>query len=328
MGLYLVTGGAGFIGSNLVRRLLEEGEKVRVLDNFSTGKEANLEEVRDEIELQRGDLCDPEDVQKAVTGVDYVFHEGAIPSVPRSMERPLESHAANATGTLVLLHAASQADVRRVVYASSSSVYGASEELPKRESVRPEPLSPYAVSKLAGEQYCMVFHRLYGLETVALRYFNVFGPRQDPSSAYSGVISRFIDSIVSGKPPTIYGDGEQTRDFTYVDNVADVNLAACHSPHARGRVYNVGYGDRICLNDLWTTMASLVGSEAKPVYEPVRAGDVRHSQADISRLADELDYKPRFSLSEGLERSLAFYGALRSSPAGSAGTPAAPGRHA
>jgi nucleoside-diphosphate-sugar epimerase len=208
----------------------------------------------------------------------------------------------------VLLHAASQAKVRRVVYASSSSVYGASEELPKRESVRPEPLSPYAVSKLTGEQYCMVFHRLYGLETVALRYFNVFGPRQDPSSAYSGVISRFIDSIVSGKPPTIYGDGEQTRDFTYVDNVADVNLAACHSPRAGGRVYNVGCGDRISLNDLWKTMATLVGNEAKPVYEPARAGDVRHSQADISRLAEELDYKPRFSLSQGLERSLAFYG--------------------
>ncbi len=325
MGLYLVTGGAGFIGSSLVRRLLEEGEKVRVLDNFSTGKEANLEEVRGEIELQRGDLCDPEVVQKAVSGVDYVFHEGAIPSVPRSVERPLESHAANATGTLVLLHAASQAKVRRVVYASSSSVYGASEELPKRESVRPEPLSPYAVSKLTGEQYCMVFHRLYGLETVALRYFNVFGPRQDPSSAYSGVISRFIDSIVSGKPPTIYGDGEQTRDFTYVDNVADVNLAACHSPRAGGRVYNVGYGDRISLNDLWTTMARLVGSEAKPVYEPARAGDIRHSQADISRLAEELDCKPRFSLSQGLERSLAFYGALGSP---SAGTPAAPGGHA
>jgi UDP-glucose 4-epimerase len=308
VGLYLVTGGAGFIGSSLVRRLLEDGEKVRVLDNFSTGKEENLKEVGGEIELQRGDLSDPEDVQKAVTGVDYVFHEGAIPSVPRSVEQPLESHAANATGTLVLLHAASQAKVRRVVYASSSSVYGASEELPKRENDRLEPLSPYAVSKLTGEQYCMVFHRLYGLETVALRYFNVFGPRQDPGSAYSGVISRFIDSIVSGKPPTIYGDGEQTRDFTYVDNVADVNLAACRSPRAAGRVYNVGCGDRISLNDLWKTMATLVGSEVKPVYESPRAGDVRHSQADISRLADELDYKPRFSLSQGLEKSLAFYG--------------------
>ena len=308
MGLYLVTGGAGFIGSSLVRRLLEDGEKVRVLDNFSTGREANLEEVRGEIDLQRGDLCDPEDVRKAVTGVDYVFHEGAIPSVPRSVEQPLESHAANATGTLVLLHAASQVKVRRVVYASSSSVYGANEELPKKESFRPEPLSPYAVSKLTGEQYCMVFHRLYGLETVALRYFNVFGPRQDPSSAYSGVVSRFIDSIVSGQSPTIYGDGEQTRDFTYVDNVADVNLAACQSPRANGRVYNVGCGDRISLNALWKTMATLVGSEVRPVYESARAGDVRDSQADISRLAEELDYKPRVSLSEGLEKSLSFSG--------------------
>ena len=308
MGFYLVTGGAGFIGSSLVRRLLDDGEKVRVLDNFSTGREANLEGVEGEIEFQRGDLCDPEDVQKAVTGVDYVFHQGAIPSVPRSVERPLESHAVNATGTLVLLHAASQAKVRRVVYASSSSVYGASKELPKRESVRPEPLSPYAVSKLTGEQYCMVYHRLYGLETVALRYFNVFGPRQDPGSTYSGVISRFIDSIVLGKPPTIYGDGEQTRDFTYVDNVVDVNLIACHSPRAAGRVYNVGCGDRISLNDLWKTMAALVGSAVKPVYEPPRAGDVAHSQANISRLVEELDYQPRFSLSQGLERSLAFYG--------------------
>jgi UDP-glucose 4-epimerase len=316
VGLYLVTGGAGFIGSCLVRQLLKGGEKVRVLDNLSTGKEANLEEVRGEIEFQKGDLCDPEAVRQAVQGVDYILHQGAIPSVPRSIDRPLESHAANATGTLVLLHAAREAKVRRLVYASSSSVYGASEELPKRESLRPEPLSPYAVSKLTGEQYCMVFNRLYGLQAVALRYFNVFGPRQDPSSAYSGVISRFIDSIASGDQPIIYGDGEQTRDFTYVDNVADVNLAACHSSRAAGRVYNVGCGERTSLNELWKTMATLAGSKTSPVHESERAGDVRHSQADMGRAAEELGYRPRISLSEGLERSLAFYGALDPSRSG------------
>ena len=309
MGLYLVTGGAGFIGSCLVRQLLARGEKVRVLDNLSTGKESNLAEVRADIELLEGDLCEPPVVRRAVRGVDFVFHEAAIPSVPRSIDRPLESHAANATGTLILLHSAREARVRRFVYASSSSVYGASEELPKRESLRPEPLSPYAVSKLAAEQYCMVFHRLHGLETVALRYFNVFGPRQDPSSHYSGVVSRFIDAIVSGKRPVIYGDGEQTRDFTYVENVADANLTACHAPQAAGRVYNVGCGQRTSLNQLWEIMARLAGSNMKPLYESERAGDVRHSQADITRAAEELGYRPRVSLSEGLERSLSFYGA-------------------
>jgi len=307
VGLYLVTGGAGFIGSCLVRQLLARGEKVRVLDNLSTGKESNLAEVRADIELLEGDVCEPLVVHRAVRGVDFVFHEAAIPSVPRSIDRPLESHAANATGTLILLHSAREARVRRFVYASSSSVYGASEELPKRESLRPEPLSPYAVSKLAAEQYCMVFHRLHGLETVALRYFNVFGPRQDPSSHYSGVVSRFIDAIVSGKRPVIYGDGEQTRDFTYVENVTDANLVACHAPQAAGRVYNVGCGQRTSLNQLWEVMAKLSGSNMKPVYESERAGDVRHSQADITRAAEELGYLPRISLSEGLERSLSFY---------------------
>jgi len=265
VGLYLVTGGAGFIGSCLVRQLLEKGEKVRVLDNLSTWRESNLEEVRADIEFLKGDLCDPPVVQEAVRGVDFVFHEAAIPSVPRSVDQPLESHAANATGTLVLLRAARDGGVRRLVYASSSSVYGANEELPKRESLRPEPLSPYAVAKLAAEQYCMVFHRLYGLETVALRYFNVFGPRQDPSSHYSGVVSRFIDAIVSGSRPTIYGDGEQTRDFTYVENVADMNLTACHEPRAAGRVYNVGCGERTSLNELWKVMAAASGSKLEPV---------------------------------------------------------------
>jgi UDP-N-acetylglucosamine/UDP-N-acetyl-alpha-D-glucosaminouronate 4-epimerase len=312
VGRYLVTGGAGFIGSSLVRQLLAKGENVRVLDNLATGKESNLAEVIDDIEFLKGDLCESGDVGKAVRDVDFVLHQAAIPSVPRSVDRPLESHAANATGTLMLLHAARQARVGRLVYASSSSVYGASEELPKRESLRPEPLSPYAVSKLAAEQYCMVFHRLYGLETVALRYFNVFGPRQDPSSQYSGVISRFIDCIVSGQRPVIYGDGEQTRDFTYVENVADVNLAACHAPRAPGRVYNVGCGQRTSLNQLWKTMAGLAGVDKEPVYEAPRVGDVRHSQADVRLAAEELSYQPKVSLAEGLELSLSFYGALGS----------------
>ena len=324
MGLYLVTGGAGFIGSCLVRQLLEKGEKVRVLDNLSTGRESNLEEVRTDIEFLKGDLCDPPVVQEAVQGVDFVFHEAAIPSVPRSIDRPLESHAANATGTLNLLHAARDAGVRRLVYASSSSVYGANEELPKRESLRPEPLSPYAVAKLAAEQYCMVFHRLYGLETVALRYFNVFGPRQDPSSHYSGVVSRFIDAIVSGSRPIIYGDGEQTRDFTYVENVADMNLTACHEPRAAGRVYNVGCGDRTSLNELWKVMATVSGSNLEPIYEANRAGDVPHSQADIGLAVDELGYLPQVSLREGIERSLEFYGVRGRS--GSATAPGSRGR--
>ncbi len=316
MGLYLVTGGAGFIGSCLVRQLLNRGEQVRVLDNFSTGKEANLEEVESKIELVRADLCDLDAAQQAVEGVDYVLHQAAIPSVPRSVDRPLESHAANATGTLVLLDAARRAKVRRLVYASSSSVYGANEELPKKESMRPEPLSPYAIAKLSAEQYCMAFHRLYGLETVALRYFNVFGPRQDPTSNYSGVISRFIDALVGGKAPTIHGDGEQTRDFTYVDNVAEANLAACHSPRAAGRVYNIGCNTRTSVNQLWKIMADLTGSKMEPVHEPARAGDVPHSQADVHRAAEELGYQPRINLLDGLERSLRYYGALDPSQSG------------
>ena len=287
---------------------MKKGRRCGFWTIFPPGESPTLEEVRTDIEFLKGDLCDPPIVQEAVQGVDFVFHEAAIPSVPRSIDRPLESHAANATGTLNLLHAARDAGVRRLVYASSSSVYGANEELPKRESLRPEPLSPYAVAKLAAEQYCMVFHRLYGLETVALRYFNVFGPRQDPSSHYSGVVSRFIDAIVSGSRPIIYGDGEQTRDFTYVENVADMNLTACHEPRAAGRVYNVGCGDRTSLNELWKVMATASGSKLEPVYEANRAGDVPHSQADIGLAVDELGYQPRVSLREGIERSLQFCG--------------------
>ena len=307
MSLYLVTGGAGFVGSYLVRFLLDKGESVRVLDNFSTGKRENLEEVITKIELVEGDLNDRQAVSQAVRGADFVFHEAAIPSVPRSVEKPMESHEANASGTLVLLQEAREARVRRLVYASSSSVYGRNPELPKLETMRTEPLSPYAVAKLAAEHYCLVFHNLYGLETVALRYFNVFGPRQDPSSPYSGVVSRFIDAIVSNTPPVIHGDGEQTRDFTYVDNVAQANFAACHEAAAAGGVYNIGCQMRISVNELWNTMAELTGSHLEPKREAARAGDVPHSLADISAARQDLGFDPRIGIREGLERTLSFY---------------------
>ena len=305
--MYLVTGGAGFIGSYLVRFFLDKGESVRVLDNFSTGKRENLEEVATRIELVEGDLNDRQAVSAAVREVDFVLHEAAIPSVPRSVEKPMESHEANASGTLVLLQEAREAGVRRLVYASSSSVYGANPELPKVETMRTEPLSPYAVAKLAAEHYCLVFHNLYGLETVALRYFNVFGPRQDPNSPYSGVVSRFIDAIVSNTPPTIHGDGEQTRDFTYVENVAQANFAACHESAAAGGVYNIGCQTRISVNELWNTMAGLTDSRLEPKREPARSGDVPHSLADISAARRDLGIDPRIGIREGLERTLSFY---------------------
>ncbi|GMR23820.1 MAG: SDR family oxidoreductase [Acidobacteriota bacterium] len=307
MSLYLVTGGAGFVGSYLVRFLLDKGESVRVIDNFSTGKRENLEEVTSRIELVEGDLNDRQAVVAAVDGADFVFHEAAIPSVPRSVENPMESHEANASATLVLLQEAREAGVRRLVYASSSSVYGANPELPKVESMRTEPLSPYAVAKLAAEHYCLVFHNLYGLETVALRYFNVFGPRQDPNSPYSGVVSRFIDAIVSNTPPIIHGDGEQTRDFTYVDNVARANFGACHEAAAGGGVYNIGCQTRISVNELWNTMAELTGSHLEPKREPARAGDVPHSLADIAAARRDLGFDPYIGIREGLEKTLSFY---------------------
>ena len=307
MSLYLVTGGAGFVGSYLVRFLLDRDEEVRVLDNFSTGKRENLAEVERRIEVVEGDLNDPAALSKAVSGVDYVFHEAAIPSVPRSVEEPVESHEVNATGTLKLLRASKEAGVRRLVYASSSSVYGANPELPKVETMRPEPLSPYAVAKLAAEHYCTVFHRLYGLETVSLRYFNIFGPRQDPNSPYSGVVSRFIDAILSATPPTIHGKGDQTRDFTYIENVAQANIAACHEATAAGGVYNVGCQKRISLNELWGMMAEITHSELVPSFAPVRAGDVPHSLADISAARRDLRFDPEIDVRAGLERTLAFY---------------------
>jgi UDP-glucose 4-epimerase len=309
--LYLVTGGAGFIGSNLVRHLLERGDDVRVLDNFSTGKRETLQEIADRIELVEGDLCDTDKVQQAVDQVDYILHQAALPSVPRSVEHPMESHSSNATGTLTLLEAARDAKVRRLVYASSSSAYGANETLPKQESMLTDPMSPYAVAKLAAEHYCLVFHRLYGLETVALRYFNVFGPRQDPNSPYSGVISQFIDAIRSDKSPVIYGDGGQTRDFTYIDNVTQANLAACHAGKGLGNAYNIGCGTAFSVKELWESMAALAGVRLSVEHREPRPGDVRHSLADIARAQRELGYEPSVGFAEGLEKTLDFYGVLR-----------------
>ena len=310
MPTYLVTGGAGFIGSHLVRFFLERGERVRVLDNFSTGKRENLSEVEGRIELVQGSLSSPKDIEAAVEGVDFVLHQAAIPSVPRSVEFPLESHESNATGTLRLLRLAAEAGVRRLVYASSSSVYGANPTLPKVESMPTEPMSPYAVSKLSAEQYAGVFHRLYGLETVSLRYFNVFGPRQDPTSPYSGVVSRFIDAIASDSQPTIHGDGEQTRDLTYVENVVRANFAATENPEAAGSVYNIGCATRVSVNELWRVMAELSGSKLEPRYAPSRSGDVPHSLADIGRARNDLGYEPAIDLREGLRRTLSYYGIL------------------
>jgi nucleoside-diphosphate-sugar epimerase len=303
----LVTGGAGFIGSHIVRRLLALEHDVVVLDNFSTGRRSNLDAVASDIELVEGDVADLEHVERAVAGCDAVFHEAALPSVPRSIADPLASHAANATGTLNILVAARDAGARRVVIASSSSVYGSVPDLPKRESMQTLPVSPYAVSKLAAESYCRSWFDLYGLETVALRYFNVFGPRQDPLSAYAAVVPRFIAAYKAGEPPVIFGDGEQSRDFTYIDNVVDANLAALSSPAAPGHVYNIACNDRITLNQLATDLREIMGAAVKPVHAAPRPGEVRHSQAAIDAAQADLGYAPKISLREGLERTVAAF---------------------
>jgi UDP-glucose 4-epimerase len=300
MALYLVTGGAGFIGSHLVDALLEQGHAVRVLDDFSTGSRANLVPVRHRIELIEGDLTDLSTVREAVEGVEVVFHQGALPSVPRSVADPWTTHQVCATGTLHVLMAARDAGARRVVYAASSSAYGNSERLPKRESDPTDPLSPYAVAKLAGEQYCAAFSRVYGLETARLRYFNVFGPRQSPDSPYAAVIPRFIQAILAGRPPHIHGDGLQSRDFTYVANVVQANLRAAEAANISGRVYNIACGERITLLDLVKKINALLGTRIDPIHEEPRAGDVRDSQADISRAETDLGYAPRIDLETGL----------------------------
>ncbi len=305
MSHYLVTGGAGFIGSHLVEELTRRGEQVRVLDNLSTGKLRNLAHIPG-VEFQEGDLADPAACARATEGIDYVLHQGAIPSVPRSVKDPVTSNRANIDGSLNILVAARDAGVKRLVYAGSSSAYGDTPTLPKREDMPTKPLSPYALQKLVAEQYCQMFTRLYGLETVTIRYFNVFGPRQDPGSPYSGVISLFATAVLEGRQPTIYGDGGQTRDFTYVANVVDGVLRACHAPNAAGEVINVATGGRISLNELLLTMNGLVGTSLTPLYAEGRQGDVRDSQADITKARTLLGYTPLVTLEEGLRHTLAW----------------------
>jgi nucleoside-diphosphate-sugar epimerase len=304
--LYLVTGGAGFIGSHLTEELVRRGERVRVVDSLVTGKRQNLAHIPG-VEFAEGDLADVEIAQRSVEGVDFVLHQAAIPSVPRSVQDPLTSHRANIDATLNVLIAARDAGVKRVVYAGSSSAYGDTPTLPKVETMGTAPLSPYALQKLVGEQYCQMFTRLYGLETVTIRYFNVFGPRQDPSSPYSGVISLFISALCEERRPVIYGDGEQTRDFTYVANVVDGVLRACLTPGSSGEVINVATGGRISINTLFQSVRDLVGGRADPVYSPARAGDVRDSQADIDKAQRLLGYEPQISFEEGLRRTVDWY---------------------
>lgn len=311
-GMYLVTGGAGFIGSNLVSALLVAGHKVRAFDNFLTGKRENLEGLSDRygdrFELLEGDLRDLAATCAAVDGAEYVLHQGALPSVPRSVADPLLTNEINVGGTLHLLTAARRAGVRRVVFAASSSAYGDTPELPKREAMTPNPKSPYAAQKLAGEHYMRIFHEVYGLETVSLRYFNVFGPRQDPGSTYAAVIPRFITAVLSGTPPIVYGDGGQTRDFTYIDNVVQVNLLACGAPKdACGKVFNVACGERISLLEILEIIYGLAGRRVPPRFEAQRPGDVRDSLADISLAREFLGYAPRVAFPEGLSRTFAFF---------------------
>jgi nucleoside-diphosphate-sugar epimerase len=303
MSHYLVTGGAGFIGSHLTEALVRRGHAVRVLDNLSTGKRRNLEHING-VEFIEGDLADLSACVRAVQGIDYVLHQAAIPSVPRSVKDPISSNRANIDGSLNILVAARDAGVRRLVYAGSSSAYGDTPTLPKREDMPTRPLSPYALQKLVAEQYCQMFTALYGLETVTIRYFNVFGPRQDPGSAYSGVISLFSTALLEGRQPTIYGDGEQTRDFTYVANVVDGVLRACEAPNASGEVINVATGGRISLNDLLRTMNAIVGTSIEPIFAEGRTGDVRDSQADISKAQTLLGYTPTVGLEDGLRDTL------------------------
>jgi nucleoside-diphosphate-sugar epimerase len=303
MALYLVTGGAGFIGSHLTEELARRGHAVRVADNLVTGNRRNLTHIPG-VEFLEGDLADQDFAADAVEGVDYVLHQAAIPSVPRSVSDPITSNRANIDASLNVLVAARDAGVKRVVYAGSSSAYGNTPTLPKREDMVPNPLSPYALQKLVAEQYCQMFTHLYGLETVTIRYFNVFGPRQDPGSPYSGVISLFATALLEGRQPTIYGDGEQTRDFTYVANVVDGVLRACEAKSAVGQVINVATGGRISLNELLRVMNGIVGTRAQAIFKDPRAGDVTDSQADISKAQALLGYQPIVSLEEGLTHTI------------------------
>jgi UDP-glucose 4-epimerase len=303
----VLTGGAGFIGSHIARALLERGFHVRLIDDLSTGRLANIAEIIEEIEWLQGDVGDERLLERALAGAEAVLHQAALPSVPRSVRDPLRTHEVNVTGTLKLLIAARDRGVRRVIVASSSSVYGDTRQLPKRETFTPAPLSPYAFSKLACEEYCRLFAHLYGLTTVCLRYFNVFGPRQNPDSQYAAVIPKFIRAVLQGEPPSIYGDGEQSRDFTYVANVVQANLAALDAPLEGAHVFNVGTGVRVTVNQLAAKITELLGASVRPRHVPPRPGDVRHSQADISAIRNTLGYEPRIGLEEGLRRTIASF---------------------
>ncbi|SDI86309.1 SDR family oxidoreductase [Natribacillus halophilus] len=304
---YLVTGGAGFIGSNLVQALVSQGANVKVLDNFNTGNGDNLRVCHDDIELIDGDFTDPHVVKKAVKDVDIIFHQGAIPSVPKSIEHPIQTNHANVTGTLQLLQAAVAENVDRFIYAASSSAYGDGEELPKKEKQAGKPMSPYAVSKYAGEHYCKAFYESFGLETVSLRYFNVFGPGQDPQSEYAAVIPAFISAILQDQPPTIYGDGKQSRDFTYVDNVVAANMLAAKAPKLQGEVINIGSGKRWTLNQLVKKINEKLGKDVQPIYTSERTGDVKHSLADLQRAEALIGYRPTVSFDEGLARTINWF---------------------
>jgi len=314
MPTYLVTGGAGFIGSHLTEELVRRGHKVRVADNLSTGNRRNLAHIAG-VEFVEGDLSDMAVATRATEGVDYVLHQAAIPSVPRSVKDPIASNRANIDGTLNVLVAARDAGVKRLVFAGSSSEYGDTPTLPKREDMPSSPLSPYALQKVMGTEYCRMFTRLYGFETVVIRYFNVFGPRQDPGSPYSGVISLFATALIEGRQPTIFGDGEQTRDFTYVANVVDGVLRACEAPKAPGEAINVACGTRISLNELLRTMNKIVGTDIQAIYQDARAGDVRDSQADITKARTLLGYTPLVGLEDGLRHTLAWCRTQTGAPA-------------
>src|SRR5712691_5321061 len=309
MALYLITGIGGFIGSSLARELLQRGEQVRGIDNFSTGKRENVAQILGEIDCREADILDLDAMKSACAGADYVLHQAAIPSVPKSVVDPLGSNRANVDATVNVLVAARDAKVKRVVYAASSSAYGDTPTLPKHEDMSPSPISPYAVAKLASEYYMISFYRCYGLETVCLRYFNIFGPRQDPTSPYSGVLAKFITQMLKGAQPTIFGDGTQSRDFTYVDNAVEANLLACRAPASQvaGGVFNIATGHRADLNQTFRLLKTLIGYPGNVKYAPERAGDVRHSLADISRAEKYLGYKPKIEFEDGLSRTIEWY---------------------
>ena len=306
MAVYLITGIGGFIGSSLARELLQRGEQVRGVDYFSTGRRGDLAEILRQIDFREADILDLDAIRQACTGADYVLHQAAIPSVPKSVLDPIANNRANVDGTVNVLVAARDAKVKRVVFAASSSVYGDTPTLPKHEAMTPDPISPYAVAKLASERYLISFYRCYGLETVALRYFNIFGPRQDPSSTYSGVLAKFITQMLANQPPTIFGDGEQSRDFTYIDNAVEANLLACKAPaaEAAGKVFNVATGRRVSLKETFQALQRLTSYSGSPLYAAERGGDIKHSLADISLAEKHLAYKPKVSFEEGRRRTV------------------------